>query len=79
MSKWRKIASVKRTGHSLRRLVPILRSPKVPMKEKLLFTVPALVYWIVPDVLPYMPWDDIAVSLLLLNAFTERAERKFGV
>ncbi|UUZ80042.1 hypothetical protein LJK88_34355 [Paenibacillus sp. P26] len=58
---------------------PLLRSPRVPMYEKLLFAVPAIIYWVMPDVLPWVPIDDMAVTLLLMNWFTARAERKYRV
>lgn len=78
MSKWMRFWSLQRWGRAFRRIVPLLRSPKVPIGEKLLFAVPALVYWIMPDALPFMPIDDIAVGLILMNWFTDRAERKYG-
>ncbi|WP_019536958.1 hypothetical protein [Paenibacillus ginsengihumi] len=78
MSKWMRFWSLQRWGRTFRRIVPLLRSPKVPIGEKLLFAVPALVYWIMPDALPFMPIDDIAVGLILMNWFTDRAERKYG-
>lgn len=78
MSKWMRLWSLKRWGHVFRRIVPLLRSSKVPIGEKLLFAVPVLVYWIMPDALPFMPIDDIAVGLILMNWFTDRAERKYG-
>ncbi|GIO84320.1 hypothetical protein J25TS5_12520 [Paenibacillus faecis] len=33
-------------------------------------------YWVLPDVLPFIPIDDIAVTMLLMNWFVDRAERK---
>ncbi|MCZ8512023.1 hypothetical protein O9H85_06200 [Paenibacillus filicis] len=76
---WTKWLSLRRWGHVFRRIIPLLRSPRVPLHEKLLFAIPALVYWVIPDVMPFIPIDDIAVTLLLMNWFTARAERKFGV
>ncbi|CAG7650515.1 hypothetical protein ACFQI7_22170 [Paenibacillus allorhizosphaerae] len=75
---WYRLLSLRRWGHVFSRIVPLLRSPKVPLGEKLLFAVPALVYIVMPDVLPYLPIDDVAVTLLLMNWFTSRAERKYG-
>ncbi|MDQ1909849.1 hypothetical protein RAC89_04925 [Paenibacillus sp. GD4] len=75
---WKRLLSLRSWGHVFRRIVPLLRSPRVPLYEKLLFAVPVLVYWIMPDVMPYLPIDDIAVGLLLMNWFTNRAERKYG-
>lgn len=74
---WKRWLSLRRWGVVFRRIVPLLRSPRVPLYEKLLFAVPALVYWIMPDALPMLPLDDMAVTLLLMNWFTARAERKY--
>ena len=46
--------------------------------EKLLFGIPVLLYWVLPDALPFVPIDDIAVTLVAMNWFAARAERKFG-
>ncbi|TVY06681.1 hypothetical protein [Paenibacillus cremeus] len=75
---WNRLLSLKQWGHTFRRIVPLLRSPRVPLREKLLFAVPALVYIVMPDALPMLPIDDIAVTLLLMQWFTARAERKYG-
>lgn len=75
---WKRLWSLRHWGHVFRRIIPLLRSPKVPIGEKLLFFVPALVYWVMPDALPFIPLDDIAVTMLLMNWFTDRAERKYG-
>ncbi|MNT97965.1 hypothetical protein D3C72_2404280 [compost metagenome] len=57
----------------------MLTSPRIPLLDKLLLVVPALVYWVIPDVLPFIPIDDIAVTMLLMNWFVSRAERKDGI
>lgn len=69
----------------LRRMVTIvprvwrlLSSSRVPLKEKLLFVIPAAVYWVMPDVMPLVPIDDIAVTLLLAGWFSSRMEKKYG-
>ncbi|MCZ8518084.1 MULTISPECIES: hypothetical protein [Paenibacillus] len=72
---WTRLLSMRRWGHVFRRILPLLRSPKVPLREKLFFAVPVLVYWVAPDLLNFLPVDDVAVTLLLMNWFTERAER----
>ncbi|MNY79996.1 hypothetical protein D3C86_2208690 [compost metagenome] len=56
----------------------LLSSSKVPLGEKLLFVIPAAVYWVMPDVMPFMPLDDIAVTLLLAGWFASRMEKKYG-
>ncbi|MED4603219.1 hypothetical protein P9314_21585 [Paenibacillus validus] len=75
---WKRLLSLRHWGHVFRRIWPLLRSPRVPLGEKLLFVVPALIYWIMPDLLNFIPIDDVTVTLLLMNWFTDRAERKYG-
>ncbi|OXM84175.1 hypothetical protein [Paenibacillus rigui] len=74
---WRRLLSLRHWGHVFRRIGPLLTSPKVPLGEKLLFAIPVIVYWVMPDVLPWIPVDDIAVTLFLMNFFTDRVERKY--
>lgn len=73
--KWRSWWSLRRWAHILRRVPPLLASREVPLSDKLLLVVPALLYWILPDVLPFIPLDDMAVTLLLMDWFLTRAER----
>ncbi|MBD7967037.1 hypothetical protein [Paenibacillus gallinarum] len=77
--KWRRLFSLKRWSHIIRRLPALLTSSKVSMFDKMLFLVPALLYWILPDVLPFMPIDDIGVTMLLMNWFVTRAEQKYSI
>jgi uncharacterized membrane protein YkvA (DUF1232 family) len=56
----------------------LLRSSRVPLGEKLLFLIPAAVYWVIPDVMPFIPLDDIAVTLLLAGWFAARMEKKYS-
>ncbi|MBN2983144.1 hypothetical protein JW799_18340 [Cohnella algarum] len=57
----------------------VLRAPEVSIAEKLLFAVPVLLYWVLPDVMPFVPIDDIAVTVALAGWFAGRAERKYGL
>ncbi|MFB5760455.1 hypothetical protein [Paenibacillus medicaginis] len=78
--KWRKFWSLRQWEHVLRRLPRLLASPQVPLGDKLLFLVPALLYWVLPDIIipiPFMPLDDIGVAMLLMNWFVTRTERKY--
>lgn len=48
--------------------------PRVPTALKVLLPVAALVYWISPiDLLPGLPFDDIAVLILALRLFVQMA------
>ncbi|AWB44124.1 hypothetical protein DCC85_07760 [Paenibacillus sp. CAA11] len=74
--KWRKIWSLRHWAHVFRKVPGLLASPRVPARDKLLMVVPAALYWVLPDVLPFIPIDDMAVTMLLMNWFVERAEKK---
>ncbi|MBP2001334.1 uncharacterized membrane protein YkvA (DUF1232 family) [Paenibacillus shirakamiensis] len=77
--KLQKLWSAKNWAHVFRRLPRLMTSSQIPLGEKMLFLVPALLYWILPDAIPFMPLDDIAVSMILMNWFVNRAERKYPV
>ena len=48
--------------------------PRVPTALKILLPVAALVYWISPiDLIPGLPFDDIAVLILALRMFVAMA------
>ncbi|WP_258525407.1 hypothetical protein [Paenibacillus sp. YN15] len=72
------MGKLRRIWTTVPRVWRLLSSSRVPLKEKLLFVVPAAVYWVVPDVLPLVPLDDIAVTLLLAGWFASRMEKKYG-
>ena len=42
-----------------------------------MLAAPAVLYWVLPDVLPYLPFDDIAVTVILANWFMNRIEKKY--
>lgn len=79
MSKWTRLFSAKQWMNVFRKLPGLLTSKQLPLREKLLFLIPVLVYWIMPDVIPFMPIDDIGVTLLMMNWFVSRAESKMSV
>ncbi|WP_055108729.1 YkvA family protein [Paenibacillus ihumii] len=74
--KWRRLWSLRHWSHIFRRVPRLLASSRVPVLDKLLLVVPALAYWVLPDVLPFIPVDDMAVTMLLMDWFVTRAERK---
>ncbi|MBO2942548.1 hypothetical protein JJQ72_00915 [Paenibacillus sp. F411] len=75
--KWRKLLSLRRWSHVLKRIMEYLVSPQVALKDKLLFVIPAALYWVLPDLLPFIPIDDIGVTMLLANWFVGRVDRKY--
>lgn len=74
----RKLLSLKHWSSVFRRVFRLLLHSQVAWSDKLWFAVPALLYWVLPDAIPYMPLDDIAVTMLLANWFAERMERKYA-
>lgn len=75
--KFRKLLSLKQWSHIFRSSWRYFVSPDVDLGDKLLFTVPALLYWVLPDVMPFVPIDDIGVTMLLMGWFTARMDRKY--
>lgn len=57
----------------------ILRSPQVSLKDKLLFIVPVALYWVLPDLMPFVPIDDAAVTALAAGWFARRMESKYAL
>ncbi|MBD2867528.1 hypothetical protein [Paenibacillus arenilitoris] len=76
----RKLLSLRHWQKTFARIYRLLRSSEVSLGDKLLFAVPALLYWVLPDVLPlpFLPIDDIAVTMLLAEWFARRTERKYN-
>lgn len=72
-----KIWSLRHWAHIFKRVYRLLRSPQVPIGWKLLFLVPVLLYWVLPDAIPFFPLDDVAVTMILANLFSAALERKY--
>lgn len=73
----RKLWSLRHWRHVFFRVYRILTSPDVSTLDKLLFLIPVLIYWISPDFLPFLPVDDIAVTMIAANFFSGYMERKY--
>jgi len=74
MKKW---LSITHWSRVYRRIFRLLVSPDIPVGEKLLFLVPVLLYWVLPDLMPMMPFDDIAVTMLAADWISNRLDRKY--
>ncbi|MBW5445029.1 hypothetical protein GE107_02980 [Cohnella sp. CFH 77786] len=61
------------------RVWKILRSPQVSLGDKLLFIVPVALYWVLPDLMPFVPIDDAAVTALAAAWFARYMERKYAL
>ncbi|MBY9082518.1 hypothetical protein KIH86_11660 [Paenibacillus sp. HN-1] len=75
--KLKKLLSLKGWSNVLRGTWRYVASPRVSLSDKLLFVVPVALYWVLPDVMPFMPIDDIGVSMLLMAWFVSRMDRKY--
>lgn len=52
----------------------LLTSKRVPFWEKAIFVGAIVIYWLIPvDLIPFMPIDDIILTLILLPWFSKRA------
>jgi len=75
--KWRRLWSLRRWSHVFQRIFGYIASSEVSLPDKLLFLVPVILYWVLPDLLPLLPIDDIGFTMLLMNWFVSRVERKY--
>ncbi|XEC93252.1 hypothetical protein AB6A23_17985 [Paenibacillus tarimensis] len=73
----RKLLSLRHWQHVFVRIYRLLRSKDVLVRDKLLFLIPVALYWVLPDALPMLPFDDIAVTMLMAEWFAGRMERKY--
>jgi hypothetical protein len=64
--------------HLPSRVWRIIRSPRVSAADKLWFAVPVVLYWILPDAMPFVPVDDVAVTVAVAAWFASRMEKKYA-
>jgi len=74
----RKLLSLRHWRHVFARIYRLLTSRDVKLIHKLLYIVPVFLYWVLPDVMPFMPIDDIAVTMIAAEGYTRYMERKYG-
>ncbi|MCQ6560809.1 hypothetical protein [Paenibacillus mendelii] len=74
----RKLFSLRHWRHVFVRIFRLLASKDVRLVDKLIYLVPVLLYWVLPDVMPLLPVDDIAVTMLAAEWYTRYMERKYG-
>nr|WP_253944838.1 hypothetical protein [Paenibacillus sp. NEAU-GSW1] len=60
------------------RIYRLLVSKEVLLRDKLFFIIPVILYWVLPDVLPYLPVDDIAVTMIAAEWFARIMEKKYN-
>ncbi|MCM3627138.1 hypothetical protein SAMN05216378_4550 [Paenibacillus catalpae] len=75
MRKW---LSLRHWKSTFVRIYKLIISRDVAITDKLLFLVPVILYWVLPDALPFVPVDDIAVTMLLAEWFARRMEKKYN-
>ena len=75
----RKLLSLKHWRNTFAFIYRLLVSKEVSIWDKLLFLIPVIVYWIVPDVMPLVPIDDIAFTMIIAEWFAARMGRKYNI
>lgn len=74
----RKLLSLRHWRHVFVRIYRLLTAKEVKLLDKLFYLVPVLVYWVMPDALPFLPVDDIAVTMIGAELYTRWMERKYS-
>lgn len=59
----------------LGRVFILLLDPRVPYQKKLLFLFLVIFYWLAPDLMPFVPLDDLLVTLLGGWLFVQSASK----
>lgn len=75
----RKLLSLRHWKQTFALIFKVLKSPGVAWRDKLIFLAPVLLYWVLPDALPYLPLDDIAVTMFVAEWFARRMQRKYNI
>jgi hypothetical protein len=74
-----KLLSLRHWGATFSLIYKLIMSRQVLWWEKLIFIVPVAVYWISPDLMPFLPVDDIAFTMIIAEAFASRMARKYNI
>lgn len=56
-------------------LIRLLLDPRVSRQKKLAFPLIVAAYWILPDIMPFLPMDDLLFTALMTYWFTRSAEK----
>lgn len=75
----RKLLSLRHWKVTFALVFRLLKSRDVLLRDKLIFILPVLVYWIMPDALPFIPVDDIAVTMIIAEWFARRMGSKYNI
>ncbi|MBH5318245.1 hypothetical protein I6N90_10535 [Paenibacillus sp. GSMTC-2017] len=74
-----KLLSLRHWKNTFALIFRVLKSRDVLLRDKLLFAIPVLLYWIMPDFLPFIPVDDIAVTMIISEWFAQRMAKKYNI
>jgi len=75
----RKLLSLRHWRATFGLIFRLLKSKDVSWLDKLLFVIPVALYWVLPDVLPLLPVDDIAVTMIAAEWFARRMSSKYNI
>lgn len=74
-----KLLSLKHWKHTFQLVFALLKSSEVSFRDKCVFIIPVVLYWICPDVLPFIPIDDIAFTMFVTEWFASSMAKKYNV
>lgn len=57
-------------------LLRLLMDPRVSRQKKWAFPLIVAAYWVLPDLLPFFPLDDVLFTALMTYWFTSSAEKE---
>ena len=75
----KKLLSLRHWGATFKLIFKLITSSQVLWWEKLIFVVPVIIYWISPDLMPFLPVDDIAFTMIVAEAFASRMATKYNI
>jgi len=75
----RKLLSLRHWQNTFALIFRLLKAKHVAFTDKLLFIIPVVLYWVLPDALPMLPFDDIAVTMIVAEWFARRMGTKYNI
>ena len=75
----RKLLSLRHWKNTFLLIYKLLTAKHVRLTDKLLFVIPVLIYWVVPDVMPFIPVDDVAFTMIIAEWFAGRMAKKYNI
>lgn len=64
-----------KTGSFPVRLLRLMLDPRVSRQKKIIFPLLVVLYWVLPDLMPFLPLDDLLFAALMTFWFANSAEK----